>query len=104
MTTPDTAYRDPLEARARRRVKIKLGFATHLFIYVCVNLGLWLISTVSGTGRWHIFPLMGWGLGLAIHGLVTFIALQGDGLRGRMLDDEIRRLREREGGGQGGGR
>ena len=44
MTTPDTAYRDPLEARARRRVKIKLGFATHLFIYVCVNLGLWLIS------------------------------------------------------------
>lgn len=95
---------DSIERRARRRVQMKLGFLTHLLVFVCVNAGLWVISTVTGTGRWHVWPLAGWGLGLAIHGLVTFIALRGEGLSERMLNDEIRRLREREPGSQGGGR
>jgi hypothetical protein len=42
-----------------------------------------------------LYPLAGWGLGLAIHGLVTFIALNGDGVRERMLAAEIERLQGR---------
>ena len=40
-----------------------------------------------------MFPLLGWGLGLAIHGIVTFIALRGEGYRDRMLADEVERVR-----------
>ena len=86
---------DDIEAIARRRVGLKLGFYTHALVYVLVNLGLFGLSTLSGNGRWHIWPLLGWGLGLAIHGIVTFINLRGDGLRERMLANEIERLRRK---------
>jgi 2TM domain len=84
-----------LESRARRRVGMKLGFYIHALIYVLVNTGLFVIDTVTGGHRWSHVPLMGWGLGLAIHGLVTLFNLQGQGLRERMLRSEIERLRER---------
>jgi hypothetical protein len=86
-----------LEARAKRRVGIKLGFYIHALVFVLVNVGLYVINIASGGARWHYWPLWGWGLGLAIHGIVTFISLQGDGLRQRMLADEIDRLKRREG-------
>jgi predicted GNAT family acetyltransferase len=33
-------------------------------------------------------------LGLAIHGLVTLLSLQGQGLRQRLMDAELKSLRE----------
>ncbi len=90
MNTLPTA--DDLHARARRRVGIKLGFYTHALVFVLVNLGLFVLGSVQGGSRWSHFPLWGWGLGLAIHGVVTFINLQGQGVRERMLRSEIERL------------
>ena len=86
-----------IEARAARRVRRKLGFYTHAFVYVVVNLGLFALNAVTGEPRWAHFPLFGWGLGLAIHGAITLIALQGEGLRRGMLDREVERLRRSEG-------
>ena len=85
-----------LEARARRRVGIKIGFYTHALVYALVNAGLFVLNSVIGGYQWSVWPLAGWGLGLAIHGVVTFIALRGDGLRERMLADEIAALKRRE--------
>jgi len=82
-----------LEARARRRVGIKMGFYIHALVYVLVNLGLFVLNTSLGGERWSHYPLWGWGLGLAIHGIVTFIGLQGDGMRSRMLAHEVEKLR-----------
>jgi hypothetical protein len=84
-----------IESRARRRVGMKLGFYTHALVYVLVNLGLFAISSVSGRGNWHVWPLLGWGVGLAIHGIVTLISLRGEGMRERMLEREIERLRNK---------
>lgn len=85
-----------LQRQARKRVESKLGFLTHLLVFVCVNAGLYLLGGPSGgDGRLHALPLWGWGLGLGIHGLVTLLSLQGGALRERMLDAELRRLRER---------
>jgi len=86
---------DDIEARARRRVNMKMGFYIHALVYVLVNLGLFAINTFTGRGHWHLWPLLGWGIGLSIHGIVTFISLNGEGLRERMLDDEIERLRRK---------
>ena len=92
--TPAPHPDDELLRRARRRVDRKLGFFTHAAVFVLVNLGLWLASELSGHGHWRIWPMWGWGLGLTIHGIVTFLSLRGEGLRERMLADELQRLRQ----------
>ena len=91
MTT--TLTEDQILRRAKRRVGLKTGFMTHALVYVLVNLGLFGVNLFSGGQRWHLFPLLGWGLGLAIHGVVTLIALRGDGYRERMLAAEVERVR-----------
>ncbi len=48
------------------------GFRSHATVYLLVNLGLITLNTllVVFTGAsffWFPFPLIGWGIGLAIH-------------------------------------
>lgn len=86
---------DALMARARKRVAMKLGFFNHALVFVMVNFGLFLFADRIFHGRGVPFPMMGWALGLAIHGVTTFFHLQGDGWRDRMLAQEVTRLRER---------
>jgi len=93
MNDPTTAGHDDLLRRARRRVGIRIAFMTHALVFVLVNLGLAAFNLYQGGPRWHLGALFGWGLGLAIHGLVTFAALRGEGLRERMVTREIDRLR-----------
>jgi hypothetical protein len=75
-----------LQKQARRNVAMAGGFAIHLLVYLVVNGALLL----GGHGRG---VALGWGLGLAIHGLVTLLKLGGHGLRQRLVDAEMRRLR-----------
>jgi hypothetical protein len=86
-----------LQRQARKRVEMKMGFLTHLMVYVCVNGGLYLLSNLHEGARWSSLPLWGWGLGLAIHGAVTLISLQGQSLRQRLLEAEIQALRQKAG-------
>jgi hypothetical protein len=106
-------YRDDtpptLEQRARRRVALKSGFFIHAAIYLLVNAGLFALGAFNGLqngweGGWGprhglSLPLWGWGLGLAIHGLVVLVRLQGEGQRQRWVEREIEALKRREGAG-----
>ncbi len=89
---------DELQRLARKRVAQKTGFAIHLLVYVLVNGGLAVLSLSRGGtwGTWHWGPLLGWGLGLAIHGLVTLLSLRGQGLKARLVEAEVQRLRARQ--------
>ena len=91
----DSRSDSDLEARARRRVGMKMGFYVHALVFVLVNLGLFAINSMTGGYRWSMWPLGGWGIGLTVHGIVTFISLHGDGMRDRMLREEMERLRKR---------
>lgn len=91
--TSSTAADDQLLRRARRRVAMKTGFFIHALVFTLVNLGLFTLNLVIGGRPWSHFPLWGWGLGLTIHGVVTFLNLVGDGWRDRMLATELARLR-----------
>ena len=93
MTT--TLTDEQIQQRAKRRVEQKIGFYIRALVFVCVNTGLFLVNWYHGGTRWHVWPLGWWGLGLAIHGLVTLFALRGDGLRQRWVADEAQRLRAR---------
>jgi uncharacterized integral membrane protein len=94
--TNDTLPSDiEIRRRAKKRVDMKMGFFIHLLVFICVNLGLAALNQLQGGHRWSIWPLGGWAIGLAIHGLVTFLSLNGDGLRERLLNQEIERLKGR---------
>jgi hypothetical protein len=58
--------------RARKRVQALKGFYIHAVTYVLVNIGLFVINLMTGGGWWFFWPLIGWGIGLAAHGLNVF--------------------------------
>ena len=86
---------DSIEARARRRVGMKIGLAIHALVYVLVNGGLYVLNSVVGGAHWSHFPLLGWGLGLAIHAIVVATSLTTHGLRTSMVEREMARIRAR---------
>ncbi|MBC2839368.1 2TM domain-containing protein [Robiginitalea sp. SC105] len=58
--------------RAKERVACIRGFYSNLFAYLIVIPFLaWLNWRTSGF-PWVIFPALGWGFGLAMHGLRAF--------------------------------
>lgn len=82
---------DNLERQARKRAGARMGWYLHAAVYLVVNLGLTALSFASGH-HWAVFPAMGWGLGLAIHGAAVWLAINGGGLRERLVQQERDRL------------
>ncbi|MEB2347637.1 MAG: 2TM domain-containing protein [Comamonadaceae bacterium] len=80
-----------IERLARRRAGAKMGWLIHALVYVCVNAGLALIAWQTGR-TWHLYPLAGWGLGLAIHGLAVWLGSGGIGLHEHLLQAERDKL------------
>lgn len=79
--------------------KARVGFRMHLRSYLIVNAGLWLIwafttfaSNSSGHMHWifpwPIFPMLGWGIGLASH---YFHVYRGGNERS-MIEEEYQKL------------
>jgi hypothetical protein len=90
---------DEIDRLARKRAGAKLGWYSHAALYVLVNLFLFAISEYGfGTRRWSVFPLAGWGLGLALHGISVFVLGPASGLRERMVQKERERLQRERGG------
>ena len=90
-TTTSNASQPNLEKLARRRAGAKMGWYIHAFVYVLVNLGL--VTLAASHGRnWAVYPLMGWGLGLLIHGAFVWLLAPSGGLYDRLLERERRAL------------
>lgn len=82
---------EQIDRLARKRAGAKLGWYVHATVYLLVNLMLFAMSSYGlGHRGWSLFPLLGWGLGLALHGASVF--LLGD-LRERLVERERERLR-----------
>ena len=97
MTQP-SLLPDDLDRIARKRASAKLGWYAHAAVYVLVNLFLFAMSTYAfGTRRWSLSPLLGWGLGLALHGVSVFLIGSGSGLRERMVQKERDKLQRERG-------
>ena len=85
---------EDLKRIARRRIRARLGLYIHAAVYVAVNAFLALVqSQATPAIAWNLWPLAGWGLGLAIHGAVVLLGQSG--LRERMEADELRKLESR---------
>jgi hypothetical protein len=85
---------DDVELRrlAIRRADMKLAFRSHLMAYVIVNAGLVAINLLTSDDYfWFIWPMLGWGIGLAAHGATVY--MDGEGMRDRMIEQELEKLR-----------
>ena len=74
---------------AIKRVEAKRAFRFHAALYVVVNLLLIVIWALTGARYfWPIWPILGWGVGLAFHYWAVF-------LQKPITEDEIRREMEK---------
>ncbi len=91
MNTPLSS--DEIDRIARKRAGAKLGWYIHAALYVVVNLAVFAVSKYGiGTRPWSVFPLLGWGLGVMLHGVSVFVLGSGSGLRERLVQRERERL------------
>jgi hypothetical protein len=59
--------------KAKERVEEIKGFYIHLFVFIIINCGLLTINLVFASHHyWFYWPLLGWGIGIAAHGLSVF--------------------------------
>lgn len=79
--------------KARRKVKKRKNFYKHLASFICVSVFLVLLNIFTSPWHfWAIYPILGWGLGLAFHGASLF---NGPSLSDDWEDDQIKREMDR---------
>jgi hypothetical protein len=88
---------EEIERIAHKRVRAKMGWYMHAAVYVLVN-GLLFAASHFGlrAHAWSIYPAVGWGVGLALHGLSVFLLGTGGSLHEDMLRRERERLQRRQ--------
>lgn len=84
-----------LRQTARKRAQAKLSFLGHLGTYLVVNIILLLVNLLTSPGSlWFYWALLGWGVGLAAHGIGVYGPNLGRSLLGRLEESEMNRLRK----------
>ena len=82
--------------RARKRAKGKLSFYNHLIVYVVVIGFLFAINLfTSSEYLWVVWPMMGWGIALALHGAGVYLRADESETLDRMTERELERDKAR---------
>lgn len=77
---------------AKKKVQAKLGFYHHLIVYAGVNVLLIIINLVTSPGDlWFQWPLLGWGIGLFMHGVGLFRVSAMKSLERRLIEEEMKK-------------
>ena len=86
---------------AEKRVNEVLGFRTHLMTFLIVNAMLfliWLIIALTAHGDawfpWFLFPLVGWGIGIAFHAYGVYGSGGSAEKRNAMVDKEMEKIKQ----------
>lgn len=80
-----------LEKVARKRVKMKREYVTHVLFYALVQLMLYVVWHLTGRGYpWFVWPLVGWGVGIVAHTIT--VAMELIAPEERAVERELRRL------------
>ena len=59
--------------KARKKVEEIKGFYGNLTAYIVVNIGLMILNLVTSPEYlWFFWPLLGWGIGVAVHVMAVF--------------------------------
>lgn len=59
--------------KAKKRVEEIKGFYGNLTAYIFVNIGFLVINLLTSPNHlWFYWPMLGWGIGVVIHGMKVF--------------------------------
>ncbi|MBN2066115.1 MAG: 2TM domain-containing protein [Candidatus Thermoplasmatota archaeon] len=87
---------DELRKKARKIAKEKSDFYIHFVIYIAVNLlliAIWWVTLGPYGFPWFVFPLFGWGIGVAAHGISAF---RGEGYIEQQAEKEYQKLKKKD--------
>ncbi len=63
---------------AKRKAKILREFYSHLSTYLTVNGVFFVVNYLTSPGDWWVlYPLIGWGVCLSLHGIDTIFKISG---------------------------
>ncbi len=83
--------------KAKEIVELKISFLIHLTIYLLANSLFVIINlTTDRETLWFKWPLIGWGVGLIIHGIVVFLGPELSVLKNKMIEKEINRQKNKK--------
>ena len=77
---------------ARKRVKKRRKFYSHLITWVVMSTFFILLNLATSDYFWAIFPILGWGIAVAFHGIRIFTNEWEDS----EIDREYERLKKRK--------
>ena len=97
--TRETGINDQDDNSRRERQAVECvrdikGFYSHLAIYVISVIAMAAANMYMGTDYlWFVWPALGWGLGVAAHGLTVFevFSLSGVGWEKRQIERRLGR-------------
>jgi hypothetical protein len=93
MSTTGPDVEDELRRQAVQRLRAKAAFRKHLMAYLSVNTFLVVTWAFTGTGLfWPIFPIIGWGIGVAVNAWEAYGPYE-------VTEERIRREMDRMRGG-----
>ena len=82
-------------AAARRRAVAKYGFFVHVAVYAAVMLLLVIINLLTSRSQiWFVWPLIGWGLAVVLHGLRVYVLADKNAIVEAMTERELRISRD----------
>ncbi|MHB8464072.1 MAG: 2TM domain-containing protein [Acidimicrobiales bacterium] len=85
----DDFSRAAFREREAKMIRRRRVFILHLSVYATTNLFLFVVWLMTGRGYpWFIFPIFGWGIGLAAHFVVALMLPDPDDI---VLEREQRR-------------
>lgn len=77
--------------RARARAKAKYGFFVHAIVYAAVMVLLVVINLLTSSGTlWFVWPLIGWGLAVALHGAQVFLLADKNTIIDTLTERELK--------------
>jgi hypothetical protein len=90
----ENEHESPLHEQAFKRLKKRRDFYGHLLIYALVNaffVVIWAVTTPGGF-FWPVFPIVGWGIGVAMNAWDVYFAREIDE---EAITEEMRHIQQR---------
>lgn len=74
----------------RDQAKAKVEFRIHVITFIAVIVLLAIINLLTAPEYlWFIWPMFGWGIGIAVHALTVYFSLGQPSLKERMIQNEM---------------
>jgi hypothetical protein len=79
-----------LYQKAKLKAKSKIRFYIHFAVYLGVNIILLIINLKTSPDRlWFLYPFVGWGIALFLHGLKVLGVFNFSAAKKQLIEKEL---------------